>query len=187
MSPILGIIASSNFQRVTSSYDSIATTTVGGGGAATISFTSIPATYTHLQIRCLARTTRADTDDQLRLQLNSDTASNYSQHALSGDGSAASASAGASVTFMFLGRSAGATSGASMFGVSVIDILDYADTNKYKTLRGLTGLDMNGSGFATLTSGSWRNTAAVTSIQVTFIGALMAQYSSFALYGIKGA
>lgn len=186
MSPILGIWASSQYVSK-GSYESISTVTVGGGGSASISFTSIPSTYTHLQIRCFARTTRADSDDQLRLQLNSDTATNYSQHALSGNGTGVSASGTANTTFMFLGRSAAATSGTSIFGAAVIELLDYANTNKYKTLRGLTGLDMNGSGFSTLTSGSWRNTAAVTSIQITFIGALMGQYSSFALYGIKGA
>jgi hypothetical protein len=54
--PILGIIASAiTGNLVTTSYESIATVTVGGGGAATVAFTSIPATYTHLQIRGIGR------------------------------------------------------------------------------------------------------------------------------------
>jgi hypothetical protein len=168
------------------SYESIATTTVGSGGSATVSFSSIPATYKHLQLRCLARTDRAATEDQLRITLNSDTGSTYSDHTLSGDGASATSGATANNTYMFLGRSAAASATASMFGVTVIDILDYADTNKYKTARSLSGVDLNGSGKATLLSGSWRSTSAVTSIQVTFIGSNMAQYSHFALYGIKG-
>jgi hypothetical protein len=186
VSPILGIWASQNYPRSTTAYESIATVTVGSGGSASISFTSSPATYTHLQVRCLARTDRALTADQLRITVNSDSASNYSDHILSGDGSSATASAAANNTYMFLGRASAATATASIFGATIIDILDYANTNKYKTLRSLTGVDFNGTGNISLTSGSWRNTAAITSIQVTFLGSLMDQYSSFALYGIKG-
>lgn len=167
-------------------FDSIATTTVGFGGAATITFSSIPATFKHLQLRCLARTNRADTDDQLRIQINSDTASNYSMHALSGDGASTSTNGLASQTYMFLGRPTAALASASIFGVTVIDIVDYANTSKYKTFRGSTGIDFNGSGFSSFLSGAWLNTAAITSVQVTFIGSLMSEYSQFALYGIKG-
>ena len=172
---------------VVTAYESISTVTVGGGGSASISFTSIPGTYTHLQVRCLARTDRALTSDQLRITLNSDAAANYSDHTLSGDGSSATASGAANNNYMFLGRAAADTAGASIFGATIFDILDYANTNKYKTVRSLTGVDFNGSGNITFASGSWRNTAAVTSIQVTFLGSSMRQYSSFALYGIKGA
>ena len=167
-------------------FESIATTTVGSGGSATISFSSIPATYKHLQLRCLARTDRAATEDQLRITLNSDTGSTYSDHNISGDGASATSSAATSGTYMFLGRSAAASASASMFGVTVIDILDYADTNKYKTVRSLSGVDLNGSGKVSLLSGSWRSTSAVTSIEVTIIGSSIVQYSHFALYGIKG-
>ncbi len=167
-------------------YDALATVTVGAGGVASITFANIPTTgYAHLQLRIMARTDRAAASDQLRITLNSDATANYSDHNISGDGASATASAAASNTYMFLGRSAAATSGTSVFGATVIDILDYANTNKYKTARSLTGIDMNGSGNVTFASGSWRSTSAVTSIQVTFLGSLMSQYSSFALYGVK--
>ena len=167
-------------------YDALATVTVPSGGLASVAFAGIPTTgYSHLQLRCLARTDRALTSDQLRITLNSDAAANYSDHNLSGDGASATASAAANNSYMFLGRSAAATATASIFGATIIDILDYANTNKYKTVRSLTGVDLNGSGNITLASGSWRNTAAVTSIQVTFLGSSMSQYSSFALYGVK--
>jgi hypothetical protein len=52
---ILGIIASSRLAAV-GDYESIATVSVGGGGAADVEFTSIPGTYTHLQIRALSIT-----------------------------------------------------------------------------------------------------------------------------------
>ena len=59
MAPILGIWASQNYSRysITGSYESIATVTVGSGGSSYIEFTSIPGTYTHLQIRGILRNT----------------------------------------------------------------------------------------------------------------------------------
>jgi hypothetical protein len=68
----------------------------------------------------------------------------------------------------------------------ICDVLDYANTNKFKTLRSLTGNDRNGSGSIWLDSGLWRSTSAITSIKFT-TGTAFAQYSQFALYGIKGA
>jgi hypothetical protein len=76
------------------SYESIATVTVGSGGSATIEFTSIPATYTHLQLRGLGRNTAGSAGgSNIELQFNTDTATNYSSHYLRGSGSAASAGA----------------------------------------------------------------------------------------------
>ena len=83
-----------------------------------------------------------------------------------------------------------ATSAASntsgIFSGGVIDILDYANTNKYKTSRGLSGYDANGSGLLYLASGLWMNTAAITSIEITDALGNFATNSTFALYGIKG-
>ena len=171
-----------------SSYESIATVTVGGGGSSSIDFTSIPATYTHLQIRAIGRTTRAETNDALNMQFNADTGSNYSWHRLDGDGASASASAATSQTTIIVDRFSAATATASMFGVFVLDILDYANTNKYKTTRNLGGYDLNGSGLITFASGLWQSTSAITSIKLVSRNAgNLSQYSSFALYGIKGA
>ena len=173
---------------VTTSYESIATVTVGGGGSANVEFTSIPATYTHLQIRAIARTDRAATGEWLEIQFNSDTASNYSDHYLAGNGSTASAGAQANVSYMEVNRFPAASSGASIFGAFVTDILDYANTNKYKTIRNLGGNDQNGSGEIHLGSGNWRSTNAITSIKILPGGGTnLVQYSQFALYGIKGS
>jgi hypothetical protein len=87
--PILGIIASAiTGNLVTTSYESIATVTVGSGGAANVEFTSIPATYTHLQVRGIGRSLEANTGvDVQYLRFNSDTGSNYAWHQLVGNGS----------------------------------------------------------------------------------------------------
>ena len=178
----------------TTSYESIATVSVGSGGSSSISFTSIPSTYKHLQVRGIARSTRADfAIDQLYTRFNSDTGSNYSWHWLSGNGSAASTDTGTSATSMNLGWFAtnAAASVTNAFGGFVMDVLDYADTNKYKTVRILTGNDLNGngspfSGTIVFASGLWRSTSAITTISFDPSAADFAQYSSFALYGIKG-
>jgi hypothetical protein len=178
---ILGIIASSKFGDA-GDFESIATVSVGGGGAADVEFTSIPATFTHLQIRGIALTS---TGANLKMTLNSDTGSNYSWHQLGGDGSAAFAGAGATQAFMYVGYCAGT---ASTPEALAIDLLDYANTNKYKTLRTLEGNDINGAGgYVTLWSGNWRNTNAVTSIKVFPQSGTFSQYTQFALYGIRSA
>jgi hypothetical protein len=181
-------ILAAPFFGVTGSYESIATVDVGSGGEATITFSSIPSTFKHLQIRCLMRNTDADPGQSaLFMRFNSDTASNYSWHRLFGNGASGASGASTSTTSMLAGIGARAGSLASTFGVTVIDVLDYVDTNKYTTIRGLTGHDTNGGGYAGLHSGNWRNTDAVTTIDlITDATKSFVQYSSFALYGIKG-
>jgi hypothetical protein len=125
-------------------------------------------------------------DTGVRVQLNSDTATNYSYHGLGGDGSSPYAFGSATQAFMDTGGVSAAAGLASSFGVQVIDLLDYANTNKYKTIRSLGGSDRNGNGTVYLQSGSWRNTNAVTAIKIYPGNSTnWVQYSSFALYGIK--
>ncbi len=165
---------------VATDYESIATVSVGAGGTSAVEFTGIVGTYSHLQIRGLAKGGEA-TYSQFKIQFNSDTGANYSTHALYGTGTAAGAEG-------FSGYSFGAfySGSTTNFGALVIDVLDYANTNKYKTVRTLAGVDGNGSGIIDLASAGWRNTNAVTSVKITTAGTgTIAQYSHFALYGIK--
>jgi hypothetical protein len=189
MAPILGIWASGVTPSKQNSYESISTVTVGSGGAATVSFTSIPSTYTHLQVRFLARSTFNNSGNSVNCYyiLNSDTATNYSQHAMRGDGATVFASGNANQTAMYAGAGiADAGSTASVFSGGVLDLLDYGNTNKYKTARLLNGFDRNGGGQIVFSSGSWRSTSAVTTLTLS-TDSNWAEYSSFALYGIKGA
>ena len=182
-------ILDSGVAASTTAYESIATITVGGGGAASIDFTSIPSTYTHLQIRGIARDARANAQDSMNVKYNNDSGNNYMQyHELYGDGTTLGSYAGStSGAYISLDRIAGNTAGASMFGAVIIDILDYANTNKYKTQRSLGGTDQNGSGALAFGSGLWMSTSAINRITLTGASANFSQYSSFALYGIKGA
>jgi hypothetical protein len=172
-----------------SSYESIATASIGSGGVADVTFSSIPNTYTHLQVRAIARSAEAASGEAtLRVQINSDTNANYATHGLGGNGSSASADNGSGSTFAwasYLMPKNNTT--ANVFGSMVFDILDYANTNKFKTFRNLSGSDLNGSGSVFLTSGLWRNTSAITSLKFYFNGNNIVQYSHFALYGIKAA
>ena len=183
---LIGIIASSGAAAGTS-YESIATVTVGSGGSSSITFSSIPSTYQHLQVRLMARTNRAAAGDFLTVIFNSDTGANYSYHYLQGDGSSALAGSSTNSPYVFLHRFAASSATSGVNGVGVLDVLDYANTNKYKTTRSLAGYDNNGSGAIELDSGNWRNTGAITSITIApGLGTSLNQYSSFALYGIKG-
>lgn len=190
MSPILGIYASQiSGHLYAASYESIATTTVGSGGASSISFTSIPSTYTHLQIRGIGRTNRAANGDYAVVKVNSDAStSNYTSHYLQGNGS--TAASGPYVNSFAGGlwsRWAAASDGSNIFGAGVMDILDYANTNKYKTFRDLGGLETNTSNSQiNFESTVWLSTSAITSITISpGAGTSWDQYTQFALYGIK--
>jgi hypothetical protein len=185
--PILGIIASQDYNRVTNSYESIASTTVGSGGSATITFSSIPATYTHLQIRYLAANEgSAATDEPVYMRFNSDTTNaNYRNHRTNGDGSSVGSG---SFQLPISSTTNGNGNAATYYSGGVIDVLDYANTNKYATVRSLSGWDSNGAGQIWLMSELWMNTAAITRIDfTTFTGSDYREFSKFALYGIKGA
>jgi hypothetical protein len=183
--PILGIVASSNYPRVTDTgvYFPLGAVTVGSAGAASVTFSSIPATYTHLQVRCLVKSTTAgSTFENGNMTINSNTMTR--RHFLYGDG--ASIASGSSTTNLAI-INVPAAGFTNIFSSAIIDILDYTNTNKNKTIRSLTGVDTNGSGELALYSALYAvNTNAITSLTFSTSNNL-AQYSQFALYGIKGA
>lgn len=189
MSPILtGVVASGIFKlAAVGDYQSIQTVTVGTAQSS-ISFTSIPSTYSHLQIRSIAQcSTTTSPWQRIVVAFNSDTTNaNYADHLLQGNGTSATASAETSTR---KGFGAAAQSGSSYFAANITDILDYANTSKNKTSRTLRGFDNNGAysnQFITLESNLWQNTAAITSITLTLEDSSnFNTYSSFALYGIK--
>lgn len=148
--------------------------------AANVEFTNIPQTYTHLQIRAMPLCT-ANSPAGI-IQFNSDTGTNYSLHRLYGSGATVGVDAFSTVNVIYtlIGPST-STTPSSM----IIDILDYKNTNKYKTVRTLGGGDNNGSGYTWLMSGNWRNTNAITSIKLYPDGGSWGTNSSFALYGIN--
>lgn len=192
--PIIGITASGITASTLYAYESISTVSVTSATQATVEFTNIPSTYTHLQIRGIARSNLAGTDgNAIVIRFNSDTGSNYSYHALYGyhgasSATVASGSANQTVGYCSVMPCAGHT--ASIFNATYIDILEYKNTNIYKTVRSIGGYDMNGSatGYNYLGqySSNWRNTNAITTITLLPDSGSFVQYTTFALYGIRG-
>jgi len=121
------------------------------------------------------------------MQFNSDTGSNYSQHYLGGGGSSTYAGGVANYTYIPAISILQDGNTANVFATSIIDILEYANTNTFKTTRTLNGYDANGSGEILLGSGNWRSTSAISTIVFSPSSGSFKQYSQFALYGIKGA
>jgi len=193
--PILGTIASQISGHLTppdtGAMFPLGMVRVGSGGAADVTFSSIPSTYKHLQVRALMRNTRtSDRVGSPAMRFNSDTGTNYYYHRLYGDGSAAGADAPGSASTFIVGIGVATDlNTAGIFGVGVWDILDYANTNKYKTTRLLSGIDNNrttDAGYVSISSGVWNNTNAITSVTLLPNVNIWSEGSTFALYGIKG-
>jgi len=161
-------------------------TQILSSNTSSITFSSLStyaSTYQHLQIRAVAKTDRSGADnDTVIMRFNGDSASNYSCHYLRGQSGSVSSGANTSET-KILCRAIGATDGN--FGALVIDILDAFETTKYKTTRSLGGYS---NAILELGSGSWRNTAALTSILLDQdVGSNFLTGSRFSLYGSKVA
>ena len=171
-------------------FESIATIIVGSAGQSTISFSNIPQNYAHLQLRWFGKTDRAAGLNSPYIRFNNISSSSYWWHGLYGDGATAytEVSNGAD-TGVIIERFTGNTGATNIFGAGVIDILDYTNTNKYKTVRSLAGADLNGSGQMTLSSGVWNSTNAITRIDFVqgYSATNFLQYTHIALYGIRGA
>lgn len=181
--PILGIYASANQLQYSTAFESIATVTVGAGGSSSITFSSIPSTYKHLQVRI--STIPTSSNQSLYGTVNNDGATNYALHGLDGNGATAVANAASTQSkYSLFGYQTGGNTAYPT--VAILDILDYTNTNKYKTFRTLSGSDANGSGEINLASGLWLSTNAINRLDFYWSAGNIAQYSSFALYGIKG-
>lgn len=162
-----------------------------------IEFTNIPQTYSHLQLRIMAATTRSDAAyADLTLRFNSDTANNYSYQTFIGDPRPyISVDAAASTSSVYLGGIMTGTGYAglssSFTGSCIVDILNYASTSNVKTVRAIGGSDRNGvgnssiSGNVGMSSGAWYNTSTgVNSIRINSPYNFTVN-SVFSLYGIR--
>jgi hypothetical protein len=172
---------------ITGKYYLMGSVTVGAGGASSIEFTDIPPVYRHLQLRVIANHSNGANVQSGQMFFNGDEAGNYGAHYLVGSGAAALAGGAASTVAPNAMTIAPSTS-ANVFGASVIDILDYANTSKNTTWRALTGADINGgTGYLQLFSAVWLNTASVTSLKLKYGANNLGQHSTAAIYGIGTA
>ena len=167
------------------SYQSIASAT-GTGSSGTITFSSIPQTFTSLQIRATNQLSGSVNYGILRPNNDASTSS-YTYHSLYADGSTLTAdgyNTGMDGGYAAYGTSS--SQNANAVGVSIIDIHDYSSTTKYKTIRSMTAYDNNTTGIIFLVSNLWKNQSAITSLTIVAQGGNFSTNTSFALYGIKG-
>ncbi len=180
-----GSLLVGNAPYIPTDYESIATA-VGTGSSGTITFSSIPSGYQHLQIRGIARDDRGVALNNCYLRFNSAT-TGYSTHYLYANGSTVGSDSWTSADYIDVGINTGANPSSGFVSAFIIDILDYGNTSKYKTVRSLSGSNQNGSGSLRFQSGLWQSTNAVSTITLhantswNFTAA-----TQFALYGIKG-
>jgi hypothetical protein len=162
-------------------YEPIATQTLASA-AASITFSSIAATYTDLRL-VLGNLVVASGTPSLQLQFNGDTATNYSNTYLAGDGATAISGKGTSQAQINSSFALNATTPIAIF----VDIFSYAGSTNKTVLINEAG-DKNGSGYTTARVGLWRSTAAITSI--TILNSTAVNYNigtTATLYGIKAA
>jgi hypothetical protein len=163
----------------TATYDLIASQTLGSA-ATGITFSSIANTWTDLRLTLVLK---AAALTNLRIQLNSDTGTNYSFTYVAGNGSATASTGATSATSI---RFDSGNTASGSINLLNLDLFSYAGST-YKTILGNYNADNNGSGFVTDTVGLWRSTAAITSVYV-YGGTSAFDIGTVAsLYGIKAA
>ena len=161
-------------------YEPIATTTLGSA-AASITFSSIPTTYTDLRV--VANTLQTATT-YVGLRLNSVSTNTYSYTELYGTGSSSGSARGSNITEMYLNSR---VLPANTPGLVTADIFSYAGST-FKTVLSQFSGDNNGSGFMGGVVNLSRNTTAVSSLYIYEAnGGTFAAGSTFTMYGIKNA
>lgn len=164
-------------------YIKIASNTVGAGGVASVTFSSIASTYTDLILKFSARNT-ADSSQGL-ITLNG-SATSFTGRRLYGSGSTVSADAGNTTNFNPSSVTASSYT-ANTFGNGEIYIPNYAGSNN--KIVGIDAVTENNAttAYGGVFAGLWSNTSAVTSITITANTGNIAQYSTFTLYGVSNA
>lgn len=163
----------------------IRTVTVGSGGAASIAFSSIPQTYTDLKLVLSTRSSAgANAWSDYVVSFNSTSSSvNWATRVVYGTGSTV---ASASTTVAYLGVGEGNAGTASVFGNTEFYIPNYASSNNKSVSVDSVSENNATASLATIVTGLWSNTSAITSISITdFNGGNFVQYSSATLYGIS--
>ena len=176
------------------SFDALASYTVPSGGVSSVTFSGFPLNgqYSHLQLRLIAKDTRNDSalGNPINMRFNGDTGNSYSYHYLLGAGGGTVTQGNeTTVNKMSFYTISTNTANANNYGIITIDIPDYANTNKNKTVKSLGGVSANTGTNAEsvfIGSGSWRNTAAINSITLYSDSFNIVQNSQFDLYGLRG-
>ena len=173
-------------------YELIASNTVGSGGASSVTFSSIPQTYTDLKVVFSLRSSNAAVDDATFLRFGSnssiDTGSNYSYKYLRGNGSSASSGSSSPQTFIYVGQGVANNATSNTFGNGEIYISNYTSSNYKSVSVDCVGENSGTLDYDSMIAGLWSNTSAVYQIYLyPENGPTFTQYSTFYLYGIKNS
>ena len=164
-------------------YTLISSITVGGGGAASMEFTSIPSTYTHLAILTSQRTVSASPWGDVSVSFNSTTA-NLSSKWINAEGGTSVGWGGSGSAIYYWTAANSATS--NTFGNGLIYIPNYAGNNVKSVSIDNVGENNAANTILVFTTGLWSDTSAITSVKLTG-GSNFMQYSTAYLYGISNA
>ena len=169
-------------------YTLIASSTVGAGGASSISFSSIPSTYTDLVIKLSTRDTDASANNGYVLMTFNGSTSSYSARQLRGSGSAVVSGLGGTTNIDVAIGGAMDSAGNTTNTFSNIEVVipNYAGSSYKSTSSDAVGENNATAAYSGFVAGLWSNTAAITSISFAPT-VLFAQYSTAYLYGVKNA
>ena len=166
-------------------YTLIDKATVGSGGTSSITFSSIPQTYTDLKLVISARGSRSAVYNSMKIKFNGvDT--NQSSRVIEGNGAAASSYSDTIITIIMSGASAT----ANTFGSGEVYIPNYTSSN-YKSVAADSVAETNATTeYMDVVAGLWGSGNAITSITIdpNVSGSYtILEYSSAYLYGIKNS
>ena len=167
-----------------SSYESIATI-IASGSESSVTFSSIPQTFTHLQLRYMSSDARTISNSPIDLRFNGSSATAYNKHYIQGDGTGGASGNELNTSHIRL-EGGGSSSPSQAFGIGITDILDYTSTTKTKSILQIAGVDKGNEGFVRVNAGQWyASPTAITSITLIPLVPNLRSGSHFALYGIK--
>lgn len=165
-------------------YKPLASTTLTNA-TSSVTISDISQSYTDLVLIINAQSTTANTYDNVIIRFNSDTGSNYSRQRLNAFSGGANAERNNNATSHLIGPITGTSFSSSIFSQSITQIQNYSNTTVFKTALWRSGSQ---SDYVQLAAGLWRNTNAITSIDIrTLSGDNLAAGSTFSLYGIASA
>lgn len=171
---------------MSATYDSIATVSLGSP-TTTITFSSIPGSFTDLRLLIVGRSdSTGNTSVGTFIRYNNDAGGNYSRTALFTDGASAVSSQASNATEVFAGHLPASSGGFSSPGLGQHDIFSYTGSNNKTSLSNFSS-DRNGAGFSWFNAGMWRNASAITRIDIFPAAGSWVAGTTATLYGILRA
>jgi hypothetical protein len=165
------------------SMTAIATVTVGAGGASSIDFTSIPATYNDLIVYLSSRQSPSSNQDTTWLNAINGSTSSFTDRVIRGDGSSGSSFV-PSETPLYIGQSPCATATAGTFANHLIYFPNYISSNNKAIFVDTVQENNATTAYLGFTTGLWANTSVISSLSFTPNTGTFVQYTTATLFGL---